>query len=349
MNKKSSSTFRVDEQVYITMAILCVVALVTLAFRFATSHPCSPINMQINANAFIEGNVITFKAETQGGKTFAWNFGDNSGIEEHESSSSHVYKNAGKYTVTVTVNGECTEVQNVVITEAPVVSNNSLLPMFIGPDTAYVNQPVGYEDVSVNSTSWEWHFEDAGTIDAKTRKASHTYTTAGPKKILLKVNGKADLVTGRLIYVIDRDAQKNAAREAALAARREVAKPKVTPTLILPEKPTTTPLPNPTPEEKKPEEKPKAPAVTDQQLENLIKEVIDGTKTASDFSGFLCNNLNMSVTYNKDKTTFSAMCESLKEYRKKKLKKVAVSTVKDATNCILYMHVTIEKKGFLGL
>ncbi|HWK03316.1 MAG TPA: PKD domain-containing protein [Puia sp.] len=347
MNKKSSSTFRVDEQVYITMAILCVVALVTLAFRYATSHPCSPINMQINANAFIEGNVITFKAETQGGKSFAWNFGDNTGVEEHDATSTHVYKNAGKYTVTVIVNGECTEVQNVVITEAPVVSNNSLLPMFIGPDTAYVNQPVGYEDISINSTSWEWHFEDANTIDANTRKAAHTYTTAGPKKILLKVNGKADLVTGRLIYVIDRDAQKNAAREAV--RHEKPVKPSGT-TLVLKDNSTVPPLTNSTVvEDKKPEEKPKAPTATDAQLENMIRDVIAGNKTASDFSPFLCNNLMMAVTYNNDKTTFSAMCEALKEYKKKKLKKVTVSTVKDATNCILYMHVTIEKKGFLGL
>src|SRR5258708_21282593 len=174
MNKRSSSTFRVDDQVYITLDVLCVLAVMTLAFRYATSHACSLINIQINANAFIEGNVITFKAETQGGKAFAWNFGDNTGVEEHESSSTHVYKNAGKYTVTVIVNGECTEVQNVVITEAPVVSNNSLLPMFIGPDTAYVNQSAGYENISLYSTRLEWYFEDGVTIDAKDPEGHHT-------------------------------------------------------------------------------------------------------------------------------------------------------------------------------
>ncbi len=344
--KRSSSTFRVDEQVYITMGILCIVALVTLAFRYATSHPCSPINIQVNANAFVEGNVITFKAVTKGGTTFAWNFGDNNGTEEQNPSTTHIYKNAGKYTVTVTVNGECTEVQNVVITEAAVIANNSL-QLFDGPDTAYVNQPVSYEDLSLNSTSWEWYFEDGNTVDAKTRKALHTYTTAGPKKILLKVNGKADLVVGRLIYVIDPQAQKNAARDAAV--RHETPKPRPN-VIVLPANPTVAPLTNPTvPEEKKPEEKPKAPTVTDQQLETMIKDVIAGNKAAADFSSFLCNNLTMSVTYNGEKTTFSAMCESLKEYKKKKLKKVTVSTVKDATNCILYMHVTVDKKGFLGL
>jgi len=119
---------------------------------------------------------------------------------------------------------------------------------------------------------------------------------------------------------------------------------------VVPANPTAPPLTNPTVvEEKKPEEKPKAPTVTDQQLETMIRGVIDGSKTATDFGPYLCNNLTMSVTYNSEKTTFSAMCESLKEYKKKKLKKVTVSTVKDATNCILYMHVTVEKKGFLGL
>lgn len=344
--KRSSSTFRVDEQVYITMGIIGIIALVTLAFRFATSHPCSPIAIQINANAFVEGNVITFKAATQGGSTFAWNFGDNNTVEEQNPSTTHIYKNAGKYTVSVTVNGQCTEVQNVVITEAAVIANNSL-QLFVGPDTAYVNEPVSYEDQSLNSTSWEWYFEDGNTVDAKTRKALHTYTTGGPKKILLKVNGKADLVVGRLIYVIDKQAQKNAAREAAI--KHDAPKPKVNNVIILPANPTAPPLTNPTVEEKKPEEKPKVPTVTDQQLETMIRGVIDGSKTASDFSAYLCNNLTMSVTYNSDKTTFSAMCESLKEYKKKKLKKVTVSTVKDATNCILYMHVTVEKKGFLGL
>ncbi|HEX9513144.1 MAG TPA: PKD domain-containing protein [Puia sp.] len=346
MNKRSSSTFRVDEQVYITMAVLCVVALVTLAFRYATSHPCSPINIQINANAFIEGNVITFKAETQGGKAFAWNFGDNTGVEEHESSSTHVYKNAGKYTVTVIVNGECTEVQNVVITEAPVVSNNSLLPMFIGPDTAYVNQSAGYEDISINSTSWEWHFEDAGTIDAKTRKASHTYTTAGPKKILLKVNGKADLVTGRLIYVIDREAQKNAARQA----RVETARPKVIP-LVLPANPTTAPLPNPTEQPKKPEEKPKI-EVSHEQIEGMLMDVVDGNKKPEDFSAYVCsNNLNIPVSYNSGNITFTALCQELKGIKKKKIKKITVLLFKsEATGCITSMSVTVEKKkGFLGL
>src|ERR1700738_341505 len=127
MNKRSS-TFRGDAQVYITMAILCVVSLITLAFRYATSHPCSPIELQINANAFVEGNVITFKAATQGGKTFAWNFGDNTSVEEYDASTTHIYKNAGKYSASVTVNGQCTELQNVVITEAAVVSNNILIP-----------------------------------------------------------------------------------------------------------------------------------------------------------------------------------------------------------------------------
>lgn len=329
------------------MAILCIVALLTLAFRYATSHPCSPIAMQINANAFVEGNVITFKANTQNGGTFSWNFGDNtSNVEEHDATATHVYKNAGKYTVTVTLNGECTEVQNVVITEAPVVINNSL-QIFDGPDTAYVNQPVSYEDMSLNSTSWEWYFEDAGTVDSKTRKATHTYTTAGPKNILLRVNGKADLVVHRLIYVIDKEAQKRAAREV----RTEAPKPKVIP-LILPPNPTTAPLPNPSEQPKKPEEKPKMIEVSHEQIEGMLMDVVDGNKKPDDFSAYLCSgNVNIPVSYNSGNITFTALCQELKGLKKKKIKKITVLLFKsEATGCITSMSVTVEKKkGFLGL
>lgn len=347
MNRRSS-TFRVDEQVYITMGILCIVALITFAFRYATSHPCSPINMQIDANAFVEGNVITFKAVTQGGKAFAWNFGDNSGTEEHDASATHVYKNAGKYTVTVTVNEECTEVQNVVITEAPVVINNSL-QVFGGPDTAYVGQPVTYEDMSLNSSSWEWYFEDITTVDAKSRKATHTYTTEGPKTIYLRVNGKADQVTHRLIFVIDRDAQKKAAR----VVKTEAPKPRVI-TVPLPANPTTAPLPNPSVAEqpKKPEEKPKMIEVTQAQIEGMLMDVVDGNKRPDDFSPYLCGgNLNIPVSYNSGNITFTALCQQMKELKKKKIKKITVLLFRsEATGCITSMSVTVEKKkGFLGL
>jgi hypothetical protein len=99
------------------------------------------------------------------------------------------------------------------------------------------------------------------------------------------------------------------------------------------------------------EEKPKAPNVTEQQLEDLLMHVVDGSKTADDFAQYLCNNLTMTIEYNGKKTTFSAMCNDLKQLNKKKVKKITVVPYKfDQTNCIINMTVTVEKKkSFLGL
>jgi hypothetical protein len=78
---------------------------------------------------------------------------------------------------------------------------------------------------------------------------------------------------------------------------------------------------------------------------------VDGTMVQDDFGPFICNNMGMAVTYNNEKTTFGAMCADLKNQKRKKIKKITVTTTKmESTNCIVSMNVTVEKKkGFLGL
>lgn len=354
MNEKSILSFRLDEQVYLVMGAVALIALLTLGFRLITRQPCQPITLHIQANSFEKGNIISFKAETVDGKDFSWNFGDGTDLEESTFSTAHKYSNAGTFTVSVTVNGECTELQNVVITDAPVVSNLALRPMFTGPDTAYVNQPATYEDLSTTSTNWEWYFEDPAKIDAITKSASHIYKTPGLKKISLLVNGRRDLVTTRYIYVIDRDAERDQAKA------KEVRLPKPQPKVIVIEsKPTVQPLGNPTAAQptqpdnsaKKEEPKPRAPEISGPEMESLLMEVVQGTKRPDDFSGYLCGNLSMFIVYNSNTVTFTSMCTSLKQLKQKKIKKISVKLMKDgATNCVNSMIVIVDlKKGIFGL
>ena len=355
MKEKSSSSFRLDEQVYLTMAAVALVSLLIFGFRFITRHPCSPIILHIEAVSFEKGNIISFKAVTTDAKNFTWDFGDGTTAESTDPTARHKYNNAGKYTTSVTADGECAEFQNLVITEAPVVANLNILPMFTGPDTAYVNQPATYEDISIKASNWEWHFEDDIKIDAITKSASHIYKTPGTKKISLMVDGRRDRVASKYVFVIDREAEKNL---AAKAKSENHQKPEVK-IITIPAKPTAEPLTNPTTqpennnppkrEEEKP--KPKAPEVTGPQMEALLMDVVEGKKVAADFSGYLCNNLSMFIVYNSNSVTFTAMCENLKGLKKKKVKKISVKLVKDgATNCISSMIVIVDvKKGFLGL
>jgi len=346
MKKRTSSNTRLDEKVYLTMGALCVISVLILAFNYATHSPCSPVKIQITGASFIKGTPIRFVAATQGGKSFEWDFGDDANKKEYAASTTHTYTTPGHYTVAVIVNGECSDLQNIIIKDAPVVVNTNFQPTILVADTAYINQPVIVEDASLSSTAWEWRFEEGGAIDATARKASHTYTTAGTKKIFLQVNGRPDLQTARWIIVIDRNAQKAAARP-----RQEYkAHPQV---IMVPEKPSTVPLGNQQAQEqpRKAEEKPKAPEVSEDQMAALLKAVNEGGKTAEDFSSYLCGNLSTPVFYNGNKMTFTKLCEELKSSIKKgKIKKISVGLTRDQSNCIISMVVTVDKKkSFLGL
>ncbi len=129
--------------------------------------------------------------------------GDGATTKEYDPQTIHTYSRAGKYTVVITVDGQCSEMQAVSIGEAPVAVNSNIAPTIIGSDTAYVGKPVSYEDGSPSSTSWAWHFESSSMVDAYSRRASHTYTTAGIKNIILVVNHRPDLTQSRPIIVID--------------------------------------------------------------------------------------------------------------------------------------------------
>jgi hypothetical protein len=349
MNKRTSSNTRLDEQVYLTMGALCVLSVLILAFRYASGSPCSPVSIRSNNSSFIKGTPVRFVAETQGGKSFEWDFGDGAITKEYATSTQHTYIIPGHYTVSVIVNGECSDLQNIIVKDAPVVVTN-FQPTILVDDTGYINQPIIVEDASINSTSWEWRFEEGGAVDATDRKATHTYTTAGTKKIFLQVNGRPDLQTARSITVIDRNAQK-----AALAKFRQAAYRPQPQVIILPAKPSTDPLSSQQAQAqeqpKKPEEKPKAPEVSEDQMANLLKAVNEGSKTPEDFSSYLCGNLSTPVFYNGNKMTFAKLCEELKSSIKKgKIKKISVGLTRDQSNCIISMVVTVDKKkGFLGL
>ena len=342
MIKRSSSGIRLDENVWLTMGAVSVVALLVLAFRYTTQHSCEAIAIRTTGVSFTKGYPITFHADTKAGSQFEWNFGDGATAMEYTSSTQHAYASPGRYTITVTVDGQCTELQNIVIKEAPVVVNNSLQPVIILDDTVYVNEPMTVEDISPNSTSWEWRFDEGGAIEATTRRASHVYTTPGTRRVYLRVNDRPDLQMSRWVLVVDRNAQKNENRHRTETGRHTVT------VIQLPAKPTSDPLAN-QPQPEKPEEKPKAPDVSDDQMAILLRQVNEGSKSVEDLAPYLCSNLSTPVFYNGNKMTFTKMCDELRGIKKGKIKKISVGLTRNEQNCIITMNVSVTKKTFLGL
>src|SRR4051812_27691533 len=141
-----TSFFRIDEQVFFSMAGLCIFGILVLAFRVATHHECAPVKIMPSAVSFKIDNTIRFTAESKTGQSFSWNFGDGAVTDDATATTSHIYKKPGRYTVSVMVDGKCSDFQNLTIEDAPMVANAGLWFTFKAPDTAYVNVPVTFED-----------------------------------------------------------------------------------------------------------------------------------------------------------------------------------------------------------
>jgi hypothetical protein len=348
MKKRTSSSFRVDEQAYLTMGSVCVLALLVLAFRYGTSHPCYPIRIVPSAASFTVGSPVTLKAETHQAKSYEWNFGDGTSTTEFDPETVHIYIRAGKYTVVVTIDGQCSEMQIVSIGEAPITVNKNLPLMIIGPDTAYVGKPVNYEDNNPASTAWAWHFEGGEMVDAYTKRASFTYRTPGLKTIILQINHRPDLSTSLKIIVIDPKAE-TAVHAPKIKHDDHSGRPVI---ITVHDSPTTAKLLPPVETKNEPPKPPPVTAtmVSDDKWSSMFMQVIDGTMVQEDFSNYLCNNLNITVQYNGSNMTFAAMCAELKKIKRKKVKKITVTQVREKdTNCVLSLTVTLKKSSILDI
>jgi PKD repeat protein len=339
--KKKSTLFRIDEQVFFTMVGLCVLSLVILGFRFALADNCYPIKIQLPADTVLAGNRVNFKAETKGGKKFIWDFRDGTVKEEENSMVSHIFKTPGKYTISVTVNKKCSEYFTLVVVKVSTKLIRQSLPTFSGPATVNVNEPVSFEDTSSFATSWEWQFEEGGEVESRNKKATHTYTAAGRRIITLTVNGRPDMTVWRYIDVVDTtEKEPTVVRTRPNGSRRD----RIT---EVPTGPSVAPIiPVPTPPEPEPEPEPikKAPMITGAELEKMFLEVTDGRKSASDFTEYLCGQLNANVSYNNNRITFTQMCVDMEKVKKRRVKKITVTVFRnETTNCIESLVVTLKK------
>lgn len=356
MEKRSSSVFRIDESVYYTMGSVSIICGVILCFGFRHSNTCNHPDLKITKSAahYYTRSLIAFKAETTGGSRFRWNYGDSENDEDGGSSATHEYKQPGTYTVTVLVDGVCDQVTTVEISDAPIVKNPNLVPTIIFPDTALVNFPVDFRDLTADATSWEWHFGNSKTVEANSPKVSHSFSVPGHHEIYLRVNGKPDRYTIQDIFIIDPRSSEEAEKANASKLRKPAPDIQLLPRIPL--KPTADPLAQgsaPAANDKpvvKTDPK-KVADLSSDDLEGMLRNVVSGKIRASDFSEYLRGDLNIKVKYNEEIISFTKMCEKLREIKKiKDIKKLEVVSIgKDtATNAIKYLNVNASRKGLLG-
>jgi len=131
-------------------------------------------------------NVAFTDASTGAASSWAWTFGD--GGTSTLQNPSHIYLDAGAYSVTLTVTGPggsdtLTRTNYIDVAEPPPVANLSGTPT-----SGTAPLAVAFADVSTGAvTSWNWDFGDSNT--STVQHPNHTYLAVGTYSVTLTVTG----------------------------------------------------------------------------------------------------------------------------------------------------------------
>jgi PKD repeat protein len=124
--------------------------------------------------------------------SWAWDFESDGIIDSYEQNPSWTYNVAGNYTVTLTA---ANLAASDTVTKVNLTSVDNLPPMAdfsADPVATLTGSSVQFTDLSANSpTSWQWDFNNDGTIDSTMQNPNYTYTTAGTYTVNLTVSNPA--------------------------------------------------------------------------------------------------------------------------------------------------------------
>lgn len=111
--------------------------------------------------------------------SWEWDFDNDGTIDSNEQNPLYIYNDAGIYTVSLTVsdgtyNGIETKVDYITVGEPIIADFEANVTTGITP------LEVLFTDLSTsNATSWEWDFDNNGTIDSNDQNPNYIYTTSG--------------------------------------------------------------------------------------------------------------------------------------------------------------------------
>ena len=206
---KTTSTFsiRLDEKVIISMVAVSLIALLFTAFRYKNYKPCEAFQFNVYANYFNVGHYIFFKtADTKNAEKWEWDFGDKSPVDKKSGPLvSHIYKEPGQYIISLTINGECKQYQNIVINNVVKDSIRYVFPTVIWPlEPILVGQNIMFQDATNGANRWEWYVGEGKDSKRFTSKdVPFTFQKPGVYVVKLFVNGNIDAKQERTFRVQD--------------------------------------------------------------------------------------------------------------------------------------------------
>ena len=133
--------------------------------------------------------TVQFIDQSTGATSWEWDFDNDGIVDSTNQSPSHQYTAADTYTVKLTVTntiGSDDEIKVGYITvnepqQPPVAAFSGT------PTSGTAPLTVQFADQSTGATSWEWDFDNDGTVDSTSQSPSHQYTAADTYTVKLMV------------------------------------------------------------------------------------------------------------------------------------------------------------------
>lgn len=338
-NIYTRSWMGLDARVWVTLGVTVVLSIAVLSFTVLTEKPCvefavaATTSKGVSRPAYYIGETVLFHSSAD----VMWDFGDHQ--EGAGKAVQHNYFSAGTYTVTVTVNGHCT--QQVVVTVKP-LPQAAVVPVVAidGPEAPEVGEKAEYE-CPIPSGHYEWTVLNSPNFGTQEKeKAVFSFPTPGTRILELRLDNDPSKVFHKTIDVLPAEVvtprrttdvvvprmgkPKTGAPVSSGAGSVPVAEPIVTPVVVAPAEH-------------------KAPAVTDDKLKSLLESVAKGSFTVDGFNQYLCNGAATKAVVNGKQRTLQELCDQIKDRKRVVIK--TVTTERDSRQCVTVLHVEYKKKG----
>lgn len=368
MDKSSIYTNRkmgLDSNVWLIMFAIVIICSGWIGYKKATEESCSNFTIAIkginsdNVRSANVGEILRFRAMTDGNKKVTWNFDDETAVAEG-ATVTHIYDKEGTFTITAQINGRCETFRTVYIRKPEVIQDNTLdlvtaETVITGNDAPEAEDAVTYM-CNVSAGSYEWSVLNRQEYKSqKDKMAMFKFKLPGSYTIQLKLDNDRSKVYTKTIQVLPSTKLKN---DEYLETKRLI--PPTYPNAMMQPKATEKPADVPVKITEKPEVKaeettPKEPVVAkpkkiffipNEPFADYLREVTENGKELNFFNQYLNNGGETLVQVNDEKKMirFSELYQRLKGSKRISIKEVTID--RDANNDVIKINVSYKKRLF---
>jgi len=131
---------------------------------------------------------FTNKSLNDDGAIFEWDFDNDETIDSTDENPNHTFSSIGTFIVSLTIKKTGSDDSTKTLNVEVIDPNIPFSDFNFSPESAQIGELIQFTNLSVNADSYEWDFDNDGTIDSTLENPSHTYLT--PNIYAVKLNAK---------------------------------------------------------------------------------------------------------------------------------------------------------------